>query len=245
MNGTVLGNVTPAAGTFTSLSATTFSGNGAGLISLSADNVASGLLLPAYGGTGVNNGSNTLTVSGTSYINQGVRTSDSPTFSGLTLANIAHNGTNGVGDIGSNSSKFATVYATTFSGVAATANYADLAEKYQSDEQYEYGTVLAFGDISEVTISTKANDTRVAGVVSKDPAYLMNSELDGIALALQGRVPCKVTGTVKRGDLMVTSAIPGVAMTNNNPAIGTVIGKALGNHSGDGVGVIEVVVGRV
>ena len=69
--------------------------------------------------------------------------------------------------------------------------------------------------------------------------------IDGIDVALQGRVPCQVTGTVTRGDLMVTSAIPGVAMTNNNPAIGTVIGKALGNHIGASVGVIEVVVGRV
>ena len=73
----------------------------------------------------------------------------------------------------------------------------------------------------------------------------MNAGGSGVDVALQGRVPCQVTGTVSRGDLMVTSDIPGVAMANNNPPIGAIIGKALGNHSGAGVGVIEVVVGRV
>jgi hypothetical protein len=131
------------------------------------------------------------------------------------------------------------------SGSKFNATYADLAERYESDEDYAPGTVLIFGDETEVTISSQANDTRVAGVVSTDPAFLMNESIQGVALALQGRVPCQVTGTVKRGDLMVTSNIPGVAMTNNSAQIGTVIGKALDSYSGDGVGVIEVVVGRV
>ena len=125
------------------------------------------------------------------------------------------------------------------------ALYADLAERYTSDSKYSPGTVVIFGTTTEVTASYQPNDARVAGIVSTNPAYSMNAGIDGIDVALQGRVPCQVTGTVTRGDLMVTSAIPGVAMTNNNPAIGTVIGKALGNHIGASVGVIEVVVGRV
>jgi hypothetical protein len=143
-------------------------------------------------------------------------------------------------NLGSSTNWFATVY-----GQSTQAQYADLAEKYESDSDYEPGTVLVFGEETEVTTSTTANDSRVAGVVSTLPAHLMNSGLtDGVALALTGRVPCKVTGVVKRGDMMVTSEIPGVAMTNNSPSIGTVIGKALGNYSSDGVGVVEVVVGR-
>jgi hypothetical protein len=74
----------------------------------------------------------------------------------------------------------------------------------------------------------------------------MNStqEGDNVApVALQGRVPCRVVGQVRKGDLMV-SAGNGAAMANNNAAVGTVIGKALANF--DGVeGIIEVVVGRV
>jgi hypothetical protein len=150
-------------------------------------------------------------------------------------------GANAVVDIGSTSAWFNNIY-----GTASHALYADLAEKYQSDAEYEPGTVLVFGDETEVTISKQANDTRVAGVVSTDPAYLMNGALtDGIPVALQGRVPCKVIGVVKRGDMLVTSDSPGIAMTNNIPQIGSVIGKALGNHDGNGIGVIEVVVGRI
>jgi len=130
-------------------------------------------------------------------------------------------------------------------GTAVHALYADLAEFYESDSEYPAGTVLIFGNSTEVTVSQNANDRRVAGVVSTNPAYLMNEGNGGIPVALQGRVPCQVTGVVKRGDLMVTSDIPGVAMTNNNPEIGTVIGKAVGNFSGTGVGIVEVVVGRV
>jgi hypothetical protein len=142
--------------------------------------------------------------------------------------------------IGSSSSWFGAIY-----GTAVHALYADLAERYTSDSQYPPGTVVIFGTDTEVTASYQPNDTRVAGVVSTNPAYTMNSGIDGVDVALTGRVPCQVVGEVKRGDLMVTSAIPGVAMANNTPAIGTVIGKALGNYNSATVGLIEVVVGRV
>jgi hypothetical protein len=150
-------------------------------------------------------------------------------------------GANAVYNIGSSTAWFNNIY-----GVASHALYADLAEKYTSDADYAPGTVVIFGEETEITISMTANDTRVAGVVSSDPAYLMNGGLEGgVAVALQGRVPCKVIGPVRRGDLMVTSDSPGIAMTNNDPKIGTVIGKALGTHSGEGIGLVEVVVGRI
>jgi hypothetical protein len=143
-------------------------------------------------------------------------------------------------NIGSTGVWFNNIY-----GTAVHALYADLAERYTSDSQYNPGTVVIFGDETEVTASYQPNDIRVAGVVSTNPAYTMNAGTAGVDVALQGRVPCQVTGNVARGDLMVTSPIPGVAMTNNTPPIGAVIGKALGSHSGSGVGVIEVVVGRL
>jgi hypothetical protein len=145
--------------------------------------------------------------------------------------------------------RFNTVHAVTFSGTATTARYADLAEKYVADAAYEPGTVLVFGGEQEVTTTETKADHRVAGVVSTNPAYLMNSELDGdtaVELALTGRVPCKVLGTVKKGDLLVTSAIPGYAIVWNNPGkVGVVIGKALENKETSDRGVIEIVVGRV
>ncbi len=130
--------------------------------------------------------------------------------------------------------------------IATSALYADLAENYAGDADYEPGTVLAFGGEQEVTISTVHNDTRVAGVVSTKPAHLMNGEMEAehkIAVALRGRVPCKVIGKTKKGDLLVASAKPGYAVVNNSPAPGTIIGKALENKDSLGEGVIEVVVG--
>jgi hypothetical protein len=130
-----------------------------------------------------------------------------------------------------------------FYGVSTQARYADLAENYQADSYYDPGTVLEFGGSHEVTIAT-VETTRVAGVVSTNPAHLMNGQLQGlnvVALALQGRVPVKVVGSIQKGDQMV-SAGNGYAKSSSTPTIGTVVGKALENFNG--VGVIEVVVGR-
>ena len=133
-------------------------------------------------------------------------------------------------------------------GEASSATYADLAERYQADTEYEPGTVLVFGGENEVTICTSKGDRKVAGVVSTNPAYLMNSGLEGntvVDLALQGRVPCKVIGRVEKGDMLVTSAVPGYAIVDNDPKLGTVIGKAVGTKDDDGKGIVEVVVGRL
>jgi len=124
------------------------------------------------------------------------------------------------------------------SALAASARYADLAEIYASDEAIEAGTVVHFAGEGKVASCDTANHRGVAGIVSTDPAYLMNSDADGVALAIAGRVPCKVTGAVNAGDLMV-SAGNGMAMANNEAAMGTVIGKAIEAHEG-GEGVIEV-----
>jgi hypothetical protein len=154
---------------------------------------------------------------------------------------------NEVYNIGSASFKYNTVYATLFNGTALEAYYADLAENYLADAKYEPGTVLVFGGDNELTTTDQKGDRRVAGVVSTEPATLMNSHLQGdnvVPLALQGRVPCKVLGRVEKGDMLVTSAVPGYAVVNNDPKVGTVIGKALENKDDAGKGVIEVVVGK-
>ena len=121
---------------------------------------------------------------------------------------------------------------------ATAARYADLAEKYASDGDIEAGTVVHFAGEGKVAECDIANCRSVAGIVSTDPAYLMNSDADGVALAIAGRVPTKVTGVVNAGDLIV-SAGNGRGMANNDAAIGTVIGKAIEAHEG-GDGVIEV-----
>jgi len=127
------------------------------------------------------------------------------------------------------------------------ATYSDLAEYYSADAEYEPGTVVVFGGGAETTVTNIFGDTRVAGVVSTDPAYTMNSSLEGtrVCLALQGRVPCKVVGKVKKGDMLTTSAIPGYAAKAVDPKMGSIIGKALEDKDTSEAGVIEVAVGRL
>jgi hypothetical protein len=127
-----------------------------------------------------------------------------------------------------------------------TATYADLAEFYEGDQEYEPGTVLVFGGDKEVTTTDNINDTRLAGIVSTDPAYMMNAEQTGIkvCIALAGRVPCKVVGRVKKGDMLTTSATVGYAVKALNPTLGAVIGKALEDKDYGEAGVIQVAVGR-
>jgi hypothetical protein len=130
-------------------------------------------------------------------------------------------------------------------GSRLEATYADLAEYYVADFDYEPGTVLEFGGEFEVTLA-EDDTTRVAGVVSTDPAYVMNSSCEGehiVALALQGRVPTKVRGTIKKGDMLVSGG-GGYARPSPSPIIGTVIGKALENFNG-AEGLIEVAIGRL
>ena len=111
----------------------------------------------------------------------------------------------------------------------------------------ENGTTLV--DISTNSVNANAlTGTVPAGVVTTNPAHLMNSALEGdhvVGLALQGRVPCKVIGTVKKGDMLVTSGVPGYAMVNNSPGVGQVLGKAVGTKDTEDRGVVEIVVGRV
>jgi hypothetical protein len=163
----------------------------------------------------------------------------------VSVNSITHTGSNAVGNIGASGSAFNYVYATTFSGVSTTAQYADLAEKYLADAVYEPGTVLDFGGEFEVTQSSRDMSTAVAGVVSTEPGVIMNQGLEGdnvATVAFTGRVPCKVTGYVHKGDLMVSNG-DGTARSESNPAVGTVIGKALADFDGE-TGTIEVVVGR-
>ena len=137
------------------------------------------------------------------------------------------------------------IYANLFQGTATSARYADLAEKYEADADYEPGTVLVIGGESEVTISDEAGSYQVVGVVSTDPAYLMNSESNGVAVALRGRVPCKVTGNVNKGDVLVASDIPGHAMVGamaHTLSPLQIIGRALESKTDAQPGVIEIIV---
>ena len=130
-------------------------------------------------------------------------------------------------------------------GSQLRATYADLAEYYAGDANIEPGTVVEFGGDQEVHLCNSYMSKLVAGIVTTNPAYIMNTDINceyPIAIALQGRIPAKVIGPVHRGDMMV-SANNGYAISCNSPLMGTVLGKALTDFNGE-TGVIEIMVGR-
>jgi hypothetical protein len=141
---------------------------------------------------------------------------------------------------------YANMRCDTLTGTATAAQYSDLAERYEADQIYTPGTVVCFGGDAEVTQSTDLYDSKVCGVISANPAHLMNAQAGTNethpAVALTGRVPCKVMGTIRKGDLMVTSAMPGVAMSADERVPGTIIGKAIQDYTDGGIGVIEILV---
>lgn len=131
-------------------------------------------------------------------------------------------------------------------GATFQATYADLAERYHADQPYHPGTVLVIGGHNEVTTTVNRANTAVAGIVSTNPAYTLNAQAgDDVThpyIALKGRVPCRVVGPILKGDLLVTSAVPGCAeraRTNDHPS--AVLGRAL-EEFGGAEGVIEVMV---
>lgn len=137
------------------------------------------------------------------------------------------------------------VTGTYFIGTATQAQYADLAENYLADQEYEAGTVVKIGGDFEITQTTNHADVDVFGVISTEPAYLMNSEAQGLPVALQGRVPVKVLGKIKKGERIVSSDEPGVAwaLGSDEYDARAIIGRSLQDKEDGGLGIIEVVIG--
>ena len=157
-----------------------------------------------------------------------------------TMGSITKTGSDGTGNIGQSDNAFNTIH-----GKSTSAQYADLAEKYVADEEYEVGTVLKIGGDHEVTMCDEDMSTKVVGTVSEHPAVIMNANAQGdhiASVALTGRVPIKVIGPIAKGDMLV-SAGDGKARAEADPKIGSVIGKSLEDYE-DGNGIIEAVVGK-
>ena len=219
-----------------------FTGNGSGLTALNASNLSTGTV-PSARLTG------SYAISVTSATTAGtVTTAAQPNITSVgTLTSLGVSGALTTTQITAGANTTAgniTGNWTLTAGSRMEATYADLAEYYEADDIYEPGTVLMFGGDKEVTLAEDGT-TRVAGVVSTNPAYVMNSTCPGLltAVALQGRVPCKVRGKISKGDMLISGG-NGFARPNQFPSMGTVIGKALQDFNGY-EGVIEVAVGRL
>jgi len=155
--------------------------------------------------------------------------------------------TGGAFSLGNATHKFNTIYASTFDGTASTAQYADLAERFAADAAYAPGTVVALGGAEEITRVNEDLSDEVFGVVSKRAAYLMNagagSDETHPAIAVSGRVPVQVVGSVKKGDRLV-SAGDGRARAATKEEISpwNVIGRSLEDKLDDGEGTVEAIV---
>jgi len=130
------------------------------------------------------------------------------------------------------------IYASLFQGTATAARYADLAEKYLADQEYEVGTVVVVGGAAEVTASSYGE--LAIGVVSANPAFMMNKDLEGgTYIALKGRVPVKVNGTVKKGDRLVAGDLGHAQVAADRLDVFAV---ALESSEDTGIKLIEAVV---
>jgi hypothetical protein len=149
--------------------------------------------------------------------------------------------------IGSSTLPFANVFATFLRGTAITAQYADLAERFEADISYPAGTVVALGGTKEITAAAEDLTEDVFGVVSTRAAFLMNGDAGNDqthpAVAVQGRVPVRVTGQVKKGDRLV-SAGAGLARAAQRSEITAfnVIGRSLQDKTSAGEGTVEAIV---
>ena len=128
------------------------------------------------------------------------------------------------------------IYANYFQGIATEALYADLAEKYTTDDEYPVGTVMCVGGDEE---TTKADRGCIAiGVISLEPAYLMNKACEGQAIGLKGRVPVRVIGSVKKGQPVYVDD-NGCASTVING--GSIVGIALSTNDDENEKLVECV----
>jgi len=220
---TYYGNVIATTGVYSgnvtagNVIATTHYGNVIGTTGVYSGNVTAGSILV----------SGNLTVQGTTttVYNESVTGNITPS------ANLTYN-------IGSTTAWWNNIY-----GTAIHAQYADLAEIYVADADYEPGTVVIFGGDAEITTTNLHCDTRVAGAISTNPAYLMNDAVTGLPVALRGRVPVKLIGPVTKGDSLVTSNTPGYAASVGTVLLGqAVFAKSLTTNLEPGEKIIEAVI---
>jgi hypothetical protein len=155
--------------------------------------------------------------------------------------------TNASRNLGSAIKQYADIYCVNLFGTATTAEYADLAERFETDTPYEPGTVVELGGEKEITAVADELSERVFGVISTRPGFLLNGRAGENdthpAVALNGRVPVKVIGLVNRGDRLVSAgnglaraAKAGEATSFN------VIGRSLENKTTESISTISAVV---
>jgi hypothetical protein len=247
------GDIGSSANKFGTVYATTFNGSASGLTNIPTSSISnlpnSSLANPSVTlsqGTGVTitGGALSLGGSATIAIGQSVATSADVTFNTISIAGITKTGSNVAGNIGQTNNRFNAVFSREFIGTATSAYFADLAERFLPEVEYMPGTVVTIGGSKEIVQENVELSEEVLGVISTDPAFKMNSDLEGGAyVAMAGRVPVRVVGTAKKGDRL-TSAGNGcarVAQRSEWTAF-NIIGRTLADKHTADEGLVEAVV---
>jgi hypothetical protein len=178
-------------------------------------------------------------------VNDGGSSTTVVNFDGATSA--MNPGANATIDLGTSSLQYNNIYAVNFNGTASAAEYSDLAERFEADTAYPAGTVVELGGAKEITMSRSELSDAVFGVISTKAAYLMNSGAGNNEthppIAMNGRVPVRVIGTVNKGDRLV-SAGNGLARAASRDELTpfNVIGRALESKTSSGEGTVLAVV---
>lgn len=233
VTGDVTGNVSGSAGSSATVNTITSGNNSTHYLTfVNSDNgSATAEVINTDAGISYNPSTNAFTVTGPvvgGSLSDGTLTSSAGTITGGVAATFS-----------------GTVTATTFDGEATSAQYADMAEIYSADADYEPGTVVKIGGEAEITQTSNHADPDVFGVISTNPAYLMNSEAEGLPVALAGRVPVKVIGKISKGERLVASDEPGLAWSLGSDEYDAraIIGRSLEDKEDGGIGVVEAVIG--
>jgi hypothetical protein len=173
-------------------------------------------------------------------------------LTGTTTVQNLNPALNSAYSLGTTDLRFTNVWATTLNGTAVRAQYADLAERYHADAKYPIGTVVKLGGSKEITATTTEDDAQVIGVISENPAYLMNDGAgdpnEWLAVAMTGRVRVKIVGPVTKGQRIVSSNDTGVAKAVNDneiTSIMTVIGRALRSNIDPNIKLVECIIGKL
>ena len=189
-----------------------------------------------------------FSVTGATTLTGAVTASTTLAVTGITtVSNKILPNVTGTIDIGASGTKFGNVHANYLVGTSVTAQYADLAERFEADNVYSPGTVVELGGAKEITRAVQELSESVFGVISTAAAYLMNSNAGSNtthpAVAVSGRVPVRVIGQVKKGDRLV-SAGNGLARAATREEITAfnVIGRALADKTTQDEGTVEAIV---
>lgn len=229
----------------------TLAGNGAGIVYVNDTLKVNGDIQRGTGTIAIPLDTNgTMAINGTTTTTQGdlnlsisatgtvtgdahnLGTADTPTFAGVQTTSITTGAAATAGTFTGNWSLS--------TGSRLQATYADLAEIYETDQEYEVGTVVMFGGEKEITAAQGYGTTKVAGVISTEPAFIMNNQAAGQPVALKGRVPVLVMGTVKAGDFIIASDEAGIGVSTDKYIGGAIIGKAIYSKDTAEVELVEV-----